>query len=185
MSSPRRADAVRNRALALEAATALLSEPGATLTVEAIAARSGLGAGTVVRAFGGKDALIDAAVAALLAPVVARAGELAASKAPGEALRAFLAELMDFQAAHHGLSAGLDGLDLPGTTARRADLEAAVGDLIARAQRDGELRDDLPVGALTVLIGRTAFAVARDGSPELSAAYLTVLFAGLSPVHGR
>lgn len=182
MSSPRRADAVRNRALALEAATALLSEPGAPLTVEAIAARSGLGAGTVVRAFGGKDALVDAAVAALLAPVVARAEALAGELPPAGALRVFLGELMDFQAAHHGISAGLDGRDLPETTARRADLVRVTRDLVERAQNDGELRGDLPPGVLTELIGRTAFAVARDGSPELSAAYLALLFAGLSPV---
>ena len=62
----RRADAVRNRRLALEAAIELLREPGATLTVEAIAKKAGLGVGTVVRAFGSKDALLDAAVAGLL-----------------------------------------------------------------------------------------------------------------------
>lgn len=181
MSSPRRADAVRNRALALEAATALLSEPGATLTVEAIAARSGLGAGTVVRAFGGKDALIDAAVAALLTPVIARATGLAAELEPIEALRSFLAELMDFQAAHHGISADLGGRDLPETTARRADLVAATGDLVASAQRDGSLRADIDTGTITALIGQTAFPVARDGGQEVRAAYLTVLFAGLAP----
>lgn len=64
----RRADAVRNRDLAVGAAMALLAKPGASLTVEAIAKRAGLGAATVVRAFGGKDALLDAAVSRLLEP---------------------------------------------------------------------------------------------------------------------
>src|SRR5262249_17289374 len=54
MSTPdgnrRRADAVRNRRLALQAATALLAEPGTALTVEAIATKAGLGAGARVRA---------------------------------------------------------------------------------------------------------------------------------------
>lgn len=71
-----RADAVRNRQLALEAATELLAEPDTVLTVEAIAKRADLGAGTVVRAFGGKDALLDAAVAELLQPIVRRAQDL-------------------------------------------------------------------------------------------------------------
>ena len=54
-----RADAVRNRQLALNAAMALLARPDAALTVEVIAKEAGLGAATVVRAFGGKDALLD------------------------------------------------------------------------------------------------------------------------------
>jgi AcrR family transcriptional regulator len=49
---------------------ALLAAPDAALTVEAIARKADLGAATVVRAFGGKDALLDAAVSRLLEPVV-------------------------------------------------------------------------------------------------------------------
>ena len=60
------------RESALDAARSLLAEPGNRLTVEAIARRAGLGVGTVVRAFGGKDALLDAAVSGLLEPVVQR-----------------------------------------------------------------------------------------------------------------
>jgi len=82
----RRADAVRNRRLALQAATTLLAEPGAALTVEAIATKAGLGAGTVVRAFGGKDALLDAAVSGLLEPVVRRASDLLHQTRPDQAL---------------------------------------------------------------------------------------------------
>src|SRR5262245_3530478 len=100
----RRADAVRNRQLALDAATELLGQPGAPLTVEAIAKQAGVGAGTVVRAFGSKDALLDTAVSGLLRPVVERAEQLLATGEPEQALRTFLAELMAFQAAHHTIS---------------------------------------------------------------------------------
>lgn len=133
----RRADAVRNRQLALDAATALLGEPGTALTVEAIATRAGLGAGTVVRAFGGKDALLDTAVAQLLRPVVDRAKDLSGATEPDRALRTFLAGLMDFQSAYHGISAELRGLDVPATTTLRAELEAAVRAMIVGAQRAG------------------------------------------------
>jgi AcrR family transcriptional regulator len=61
---------VRNRQLALDAAMALLAAPDAALTVEAIARKADLGAATVVRAFGGKDAILDAAVSRLREPVV-------------------------------------------------------------------------------------------------------------------
>ncbi|NUT49792.1 MAG: TetR family transcriptional regulator [Saccharothrix sp.] len=186
MSTPpgarRRADATRNRHLALDAATALLAEPGATLTVEAIARKAGLGAATVVRAFGGKDALLDAAVSGLLEPVVRRARDLLAETGPTRALRVFLRELIAFQAAHHALNDQLDGLELPATTAKRADLVAAVRDMVDGARREGSVRTDLDPDLITTLIGHTAFAVARaQALPELADAYLTVLLTGLRP----
>jgi AcrR family transcriptional regulator len=61
-----RSDGVRNRQLALDATKLLLAQGGSAVTVEAIARQAGLGAGTVVRAFGGKEQLVDAAVADLL-----------------------------------------------------------------------------------------------------------------------
>jgi AcrR family transcriptional regulator len=176
----RRADAVRNRQLALDAAIALLSERGATLTVEAIAKQAGLGVGSVVRAFGGKDALLDAAVSRLLEPVVARARDLLAKARPEQALRTFLAELIAFQSAHHAISEQLGGLDLPATTALRAELVGAVEDMIAAARRDGAIRADLSPGVIATLIGETAFAIARSSS-DLATAYLTVIMDGLRP----
>jgi AcrR family transcriptional regulator len=179
-ASGRRADAVRNRQLTVDAATALLAEPGTALTVEAIARRAGLGAGTVVRAFGGKDALLDAAVSDLLRPVVARAKTLLGEARPERALRTFLADLMDFQAAYHGISDELRGLAVPATTELRAELEGAVREMIVGAQQAGTIRTDLEPNVLTGLIGQTAFAIARsDGG--LTEAYLTVLMDGLRP----
>src|SRR5262249_2945386 len=141
--SGRRADAVRNRQLALQAATALLAEPGTPLTVDAIATKAGLGAGTVVRAFGGKDALLDAAVSGLLEPVVQRARALLEETSPEQALRTFLTELIAFQSAHHAISDQLGGLNVPATTALRAELARAVQEMITRARRDGKIRSDI------------------------------------------
>jgi len=179
----RRADAVRNRQLALDAAIALLSEQGAILTVEAIAKRAGLGAGTVVRAFGSKDALVDAAVSRLLEPVVARARDLLTQTSPEQALRIFLAELIAFQSAHHPISGQLGGLDLPATTALRAELVRAVENMITEARHAGTIRTDLDSTVIAVLLGESAFAIARSStaSGELAAAYLTVMMDGLRP----
>ncbi len=187
----RRADALRNRQLALEATTALLAEPGTAPTVEAIAKRAGLGVGTVVRAFGGKDALLDAAVAGLLKPLVQRGRELlqqctpenAAENAAENALRTFLAELIAFQSAHHPIRDQLDGLDVPATTALRAELVTVAGEMITRAHAAGAIRDDLDLTLTTSVIGETAYAIARirPGSRALTDAYLTVLLDGLRP----
>ena len=186
----RRADAVRNRRLALQAATALLAEPGAALTVEAIATKAGLGAGTVVRAFGGKDALLDAAVSGLLEPVVRRARDLLHQTSPGQAVRTFLAELITFQAAHHAISDQLGGLAMPATTAQRAELARAGQEMIAAAQRDGAIRTDIDPAVAATLIGQTAYAIARSrtASQELTDAFITVLMDGLRPqppAHGN
>jgi AcrR family transcriptional regulator len=187
MSSPggsgRRADAVRNRQLALQAATALLAEPGTPLTVEAIATKAGLGAGTVVRAFGGKDALLDAAVSGLLEPVVRRARALLAEASPEQALRTFLTELIAFQSAHHAISAQLGGLNLPATTALRAELARAGQKMITAAQRDGAVRTDIDPAVTAAMIGEAAYAIARTrpASQELAGAFITVLMDGLRP----
>ncbi|MGW2822675.1 TetR/AcrR family transcriptional regulator [Streptomyces sp. NPDC001443] len=184
--TPRRADALRNRRLALDAATALLAEPGTPLTVETIARRAGLGAATVVRTFGGKDALLDAAVSGLLAPVVQRARDLLAETTPGQALDLFLPELIAFQAAHHSVSDQLGGLNMPATTALRGDLARVMEEMVEGAQRDGAVRTDIDPAVTTGLIGRTALAIARAQPPsrQLIDAYLTVLLQGLRP-HAR
>jgi AcrR family transcriptional regulator len=179
-----RADAVRNRQLALEAATALLAGPDTTLTVEAIAKKAGLGAATVVRAFGGKEALLDAAVSRLLEPVVQRARDLLSQTTPHQALCTFLPELIAFQAAHYAVGDSLANLVLPATAAMRADLVAAVQEMIDGARRDGAVRTDLDPAAVRTLITETAHAVARvqPRSRELADAYLAVLIDGLRPV---
>ncbi|QNE22112.1 TetR/AcrR family transcriptional regulator [Kribbella qitaiheensis] len=180
---PRRADAVRNRRLALDAAMQLLAEPGVSLTVETIAKKAGLGAATVVRAFGGKDALLDAAVSGLLQPVVQRAHDLLGETTPTEALRIFLRELIAFQTSHHAINDQLGGLDLPATTALRVDLVSVVEKMVDGARRDGTVRTDITTGIITTLIGQTALAVARSQPPSqaLVDAYLTVVLDGLHP----
>lgn len=179
----RRADAVHNRSLALQAAKALLAEPGATLTVEAIATKAGLGAATVVRAFGGKDALLDAAVSGLLEPVVQRARDLLAETDPVPALRTFLAELITFQSAHHAINDQLGGLNLPATTALRAELVQAVEAMLTGARDAGAIRTDLDPALVTVLIGEAAYAIARTqpASQALADTFLTVIMDGLRP----
>jgi AcrR family transcriptional regulator len=178
-----RADAVRNRQFALDAAMALLAEPDATLTVEAIARKANLGAATVVRVFGGKGALLDAAVSRLLEPVVNRARDLLAHATPHQALCTFLGELITFQTAHHAINDQLGGLDLPATAALSADLVAAVEEMIDGARHDGAIRTDLDPAIITTLITETAHAIARAKPPSqiLADAYLSVLLDGLRP----
>jgi len=167
----------------LAAATTLLAEPGTPPTVEAIAKKAGPGVGTVVRAFGGKDALLDAAVSGLLEPVVQRGRDLLGQRSPEQALRTFLEELIAFQSAHHAISDQLEGHHVPATMALRAELVTVAGEMIIGAQADGAIRADLDPTVTTTVISQTAYAIARTrpASRELTDAYLTVLMDGLRP----
>jgi AcrR family transcriptional regulator len=183
----RRADAVRNRQRVLEATKALLADGGATVTVEAISGRAGVGAATVVRSFGSKEALIDAAVTDLLQPVIQRARDALSETSPEEALRSFLIELIAFQSAHWILNEQFRELDLPSTTAQRAALTKAVRDMVDRARDDGAIRTDIDPSITMVLIGEMTYAIARSqaASPKLAETYVSVLMDGLRPQQPR
>ena len=120
-----RADAVRNQQRVLKATKALLSEIGTAVTVEAISKKAGVGAATVVRSFGNKEALIDAAVADLLEPIIQRARDALSEPGSEKALRNFLLELLAFQSAHWIMGEQLREMDLPVTPAQRAALLGA------------------------------------------------------------
>jgi AcrR family transcriptional regulator len=181
-----RADAVRNRQRVLDATKALLGETGVGVTVEAISREAGVGAATVVRTFGGKEALLDAAVADLLGPIVQRARDALSEPDSSQALRGFLIELIAFQHAHYVTGEQLHGLDVPLTTAKRAELEKAVTDLISRARDDGAIRTDIDPAVTTILIGEATHAIARSKSASraLSEDYVKVVMDGLRPPTG-
>lgn len=194
MSSPptsgeprRRADAVRNRQRVLEATRTLLADPGAHLTVEAIATKAGVGSATVVRSFGSKEALIDVAVAELLEPVIRRARDALSENSAQDALRRFLIELIAFQSGHWIISEQLRGLDLPSTTAQRAALTKAVTEMVDRARDEGAIRTDIDPGVTMVLIRDMTNAIARSpsASPQLAESYVSVLMDGLRPQQPR
>ncbi len=179
----RRADAVRNRERVLEATKTLLADGAATITVETIARRAGVGAATVVRTFGSKDALIDVAVVDLLEPVIQRARTLLAQTSAHDALRRFLVELIAFQSSHWIISEQLRNLDLPATTAQRDALTKAVAEMVNRARDGGAIRTDIDPSMTMVLIREMTYAIARSpsASPQLAETYVSVLMDGLRP----
>jgi AcrR family transcriptional regulator len=191
----RRADAVRNRQSVLAATRTLLGDAGATntgatntgatITVDAIARQAGVGAATVVRTFGSKEALIDVAVAELLEPVVQRAREALSETDAHDALRRFLVDLIAFQSGHWVISHQLRELDLPHTSAQRDALTKAVAALVRRARDEGSIRADLELEVTLGLMGELSQASppSADASPRLAESYVAVLMDGLRPPH--
>ncbi|MEV4720020.1 TetR/AcrR family transcriptional regulator [Micromonospora noduli] len=183
----RRADAVRNRQRVLAATKDLFVEGGVAITVDAISQRAGVGAATVVRTFGSKEALIDAAVAELLEPLIQRGRHALLEPNAEQALRGFLVEVIAFQSAHWIMGERLGGMQLPDTTAQRAALNKVGLDLIARARDSGAIRTDIDAAVVTVLISEVTYAIARSESASraLSEAYVSVIMDGLRPQQGR
>ena len=147
-SPPGRRDAVRNYHRILEAARDVLGESGADASMEEIAARAGVGVGTVYRRFANKDALIDELLRLSMAK---------ASPRPGRPWPARAAT------ASSGCCAG-SGRCSPGTpgtrtccssaapTAPRREIRAAVEELTGRALAAGTLNPCVTVGDVMALI---------------------------------
>lgn len=105
-----RADAARNRAAVLEAAAELFTELGVeNVSMDAVAAKAGVGKGTIFRRFGDKSglaaALLDERERALqeailfgMAPLGPTAG--AGAPSPGERLNAFVTAYLDYVLSH-------------------------------------------------------------------------------------
>src|ERR1700743_3419497 len=95
LERPRRADARRNRARIIASARKLFARLGNDAQMDEIAARSGLGMGTLYRHFPNKQALLTAIVRERFEGMIelARAGELIAE--PGAAFETILRSYLE------------------------------------------------------------------------------------------
>ena len=90
LARPLRADARRNRERVLEAARAAFGAEGSDVSLDDIARRAGVGAGTVYRHFATKDALFEAVVLDRIGELVEEAHALADDPDPGRAFLSFV-----------------------------------------------------------------------------------------------
>src|SRR5579862_7500366 len=139
-SPPGRRDAVRNYHRVLEAAREVLGESGADASMEEIAARAGVGVGTVYRRFASKDALIDELVRLSLREALdAATGALA--RPGGDGLEQFLRGLGALFAAHAKYAHLL--LERSADGAAASEIRAAVQELTSRALAAGQLNPEI------------------------------------------
>ena len=126
---PPRADARRNREKVLRAAAEAFAASGYDVPLDEIAARAGVGAGTVYRHFPTKEALFEAVITARVADLAADARERAADADPGAAFFGLLAKVGDQAAVKRDLP---EAIAIPGPL--QDELQAALGVVLRRAQ---------------------------------------------------
>src|SRR4030081_971888 len=105
-SSPKRADARRNREGVLAAAREAFAERGESTALEEIARRAGVGIGTLYRHFPNRQALLEALYVGEVEEFC-RSAELREESDPWEALNAWFAGFTGYLATKRALAAEL------------------------------------------------------------------------------
>jgi AcrR family transcriptional regulator len=168
-TAPRRADAVANRAKVVAAAREAFTTEGPDVSLDEIARRAGVGAGTVHRHFAAKADLVETVLAAAVEDLVTTASSYADSDDPGEALRDFLLQLVTEGAAAHELAARLRGNDVDVDAALSgpvAELDHAMAILLSRARDAGGVRDDVDERDLAAIVAAAHAAYLHPAGGE-------------------
>lgn len=149
---PRRSDARQNRERLLAVAREALREsPDASLN--SIAKRAGVGAGTLYRHFPNRESLVFAVYLDDVEEVSAKAPELIAAHPPVEALRIWFELLSDRIRTKHGLGEALRSPEAEKAIAESyAPVTSAIADLIAAGEASGELKPGLDPSDVLLLM---------------------------------
>jgi AcrR family transcriptional regulator len=180
---PLRADAERNRRRILEAAAELFAERGLQVSLDDVAARAGVGVGTVYRRFPNREALVNAVLEARVEELITIAEEARANPDAWEGLK----QLIEHGAEFHGRNRALKQLMFsdPGkrdwVEAVREKMRGVTGELVERAKDEGKLRGDLATFdvPLTILMLSAAIEFTDGTDAEAWRRLLTVVFDGL------
>ena len=164
-----RADAQRNVAAVIEAAKAVFKTAGVDAPVRDIAARAGVGMGTLYRHFPQRADLIAAVFRNEVDACAAAAPALAAQHRPGEALAQWMQRYADFISTKRGLAAALHSGDpafdvLPVYFDKH--LRPALQNLLEAAVAAGEVRDDVDPGDLLSAVGSLGMRMSAGSSAQ-------------------
>ncbi|MFC4587012.1 TetR/AcrR family transcriptional regulator [Sphaerisporangium corydalis] len=178
---PPRADARRNRERVLAAAREAFAAEGPSVSLDEIARRAGLGAGTVHRHFPTKEELLKAVIADRLTALAEEAAGLAGAGDAGEAFFSFFHRLVATARGHLALSAAFAGAEELADAVREpgASLQAAIGVLLSRAQESGAVRGDIGPEELHAIIGGVLVMERRLSSAASRGRAMAVVVDGL------
>ncbi|MGW2663257.1 TetR/AcrR family transcriptional regulator [Nocardia tengchongensis] len=165
-----RADARRNRALVLAAAQRALAEGGLAVSLAEVARRAGVGAGTVYRHFPTKTALLEAVMQQRIDRLTGLAHRLRDAPDAGVAFFTFCSEVITSSHRNQAVCDMVSNDGWPRELVRDAGarFHAALGDLLANAQRQGAVRADLSVPDVLALF--TGCVAIQRQAPDLELA---------------
>ena len=162
-----RADAKRNEDAVLEAAKEVFATLGVDAPVREIAAKAGVGVGTLYRRFPTRSDLVAAVFRREVDACAATAATLSAAHTPGDALVRWLNRYTDFIAAKKGLAAALHSGD-PAFDALtdyfRSNFEPVLAELLDAAAKEGEVRGDIAPYDLLRAIANLSVAGVGDAA---------------------
>jgi AcrR family transcriptional regulator len=180
---PLRADARRNRDRVLQAARSAFGAEGSDVSLDEIARRAGVGAGTVYRHFPTKEALFEAVVIDRIGELVDEARALSDDPDPGRAFSSFVELLAREGALKRDLVEALaqDGIHLKlGEAPIVRALIDVLAELLRRAQRSGAVRRDISVDDVMALLTGAAYAICHSrADDEQSGRLLSIMYDGL------
>ncbi|MDX3234511.1 TetR/AcrR family transcriptional regulator [Streptomyces sp. ME03-5709C] len=150
----RRADALRNREHILRVAHDAFAESGTT-SLNTIARRAGVGAGTLYRHFPTRDDLVLAVYRHDVQRLVDSVDDVLAGHTPLEAFRTWFTAFADCVRVKHGLGEALHGAAAQDTVAHETcgRVVGAVGKLLRACEADGSVRPGLAPQDVLLLMG--------------------------------
>lgn len=173
-----RSDSIANRERIVATAARLFTERGTGVPLDEIAVAADLGSATLHRHFRGRADLVHGVLDTEAAQLAARAGFLLSERDPGEALRAWLPEVITFSMSYRGLAVLLASDDADTTLeARHQALTIACEQLLTAAQACGQARSTIEAGTLLRLAH--GIAIAAAGSPDMASCLAGVALDGL------
>ncbi|WP_027946240.1 TetR/AcrR family transcriptional regulator [Amycolatopsis taiwanensis] len=183
MTRAMRSDARRNYERLLEEAKRAFLERGVDASLEEIARRAGVGIGTLYRHFPTREALLETLLRERFADRAAAAEELLDHPSPLDALKDWSKAMVEATVSYRGLTGTVaDAMNDPSSDLHAAchAMRSAVARLVDRARAAGELRGDVTVTEVLLMVHSAAWASERapDGGPSLDR-LLDLVFTGL------
>nr|WP_202451354.1 TetR/AcrR family transcriptional regulator [Streptomyces sp. SID4948] len=186
-----RADATRNRERIVSAAREAIVEFGPDVALDEVARRAGVGNATLYRHFADRMDLIRQVMLSVMARTAQRAEDALAEEPDAfSALRRFVFEAAEERigALCPMLSEAFDHLD-PQVTVEVARLSGSVNAIVERAQSAGQLRADIAVGDLMVVLTQLTRPLPGTGCvgfDRFATRYLQLFLDGLrAPAHSK
>jgi AcrR family transcriptional regulator len=179
-----RADAQRNRERILSIAKQAFTQYGVNVSLDDVARQAAVGAGTLYRHFPTRDALLEAVYRTEVEKLALAEKQLTETLPPIEALRAWMLLFVDYIAAKQIIAPALNTMvgkpsklfDASGTL-----IKTAIGGLVSRAIKSGDVRADLdPLDLLRALVGVSNVASMPDWS-QSAKRLVQILIAGSRP----